>query len=164
MPCGRSRNISSQVCFRRPTHSTSVQLLAPQMTASVASKRMASREWCYSWGRLGSSTSVSRETRGTGMAEMSGVPDKVKMVHPTRRNHWSNWRVIALMECPLHRTVPIGGDVHSMQILVWCHGAGTAMVSVRSVRMTNRTNFKPRRLTPQLQFGARRSRLQAGTW
>ena len=62
------------------------------------------------------------------------------------------------------RTGPIDRDVHSMPILVWCHEAGAAMVSVRSVRMTNRINFKPRSLTPQLKFGARRSGLQAGTW
>ncbi len=38
------------------------------------------------------------------------------------------------------------------------------MANVRSVRIPNRANAKPRRVTPQLKFGARRSGPQAETW
>ena len=37
----------------------------------------------------------------TGTADMAGVPGKVKMAHPVRRRHWSDWCVIALMEWPV---------------------------------------------------------------
>ena len=45
MPCGSSRKVSSQACFWWPKNSTSVPLSAPQMTASVAIRRMTSRKW-----------------------------------------------------------------------------------------------------------------------